>query len=546
MQTDNLDSFEKLIFSTPSKKKLVALNLIESLLFGSLTYWVIKKFTSISLEPLSLGSLVVFIYLIPALASAKGVEWMFKKFKGDWGFLLTAINQFVFFLFSIVILATDSIATAWNVLWIALITVYMMNILILSLTLGNNKTKKIILTGGIQPVLVLASFHIFFGRALRIPLETYILNLGLVAAAGVSMLLLLLILEYLISSNISNISALNLTSSLIQNKKETLDVGYPCRVEVQSLEIENTEKLRIGAPWAHPGPIGGFGGGDLTQNFIERLNTDSEGFFFHVPSNHEEDLVSPDDQEKLFDALSQPEKTSNASKMIEKDIGYGKLYGRRLGDKKIIFIDIYDYDDYEVAVFKETLDLKDTLIVDLHNEPESKSKEMYYGTSIAENLRSKIRKFEKEVEKLDLHDYRAGFKVENGEKSILAIEEEVNGQKTAIMGFDYNGLPEGMETLEERTEKDYDNFLVLSTDTHSSLDELAERHDYKIEDAVKCLKEASEEVKSAKIGLSMEKSGKVDLIKKDYSSLIFSINILVRFLLISLVFLYLGMIFWLL
>ena len=116
MQSDNLDAFEKLVFSIPSTSKLIAVNFIASLIYGSLTYFAIESFTGVELDIFSGISLILFIYLIPALIGAEILKTFISQFRRNWSLLLSLANQSILLLFSLIVAAADSVASAWSIL----------------------------------------------------------------------------------------------------------------------------------------------------------------------------------------------------------------------------------------------------------------------------------------------------------------------------------------------------------------------------------------------------------------------------------------------
>ena len=130
---------------------------------------------------------------------------------------------------------------------------------------------------------------------------------SLLIAAGF-LVLVLVVVDYLIKSN-TDVSAFALTSGLLRNDRESLDLGVEARPAVETFAVDNGSRLTVAAPWVHPGPLGGFGGGQLSGNLIDALNgggagdaderaevaadgateaasEGDAGFFFHVPCTH--------------------------------------------------------------------------------------------------------------------------------------------------------------------------------------------------------------------------------------------------------------------
>ncbi|TKX76226.1 DUF2070 family protein, partial [Halorubrum sp. SD626R] len=141
-----------------------------------------------------------------------------------------------------------------------------------------------------------------------------------------------------------------------------------------------------------PGPLGGFGGGQLSSNVIDALNEDDEsGFFVHVPCTHKEDLSNPEDAAKILEAVRDPTGVAQASRLVHEDYGEIEFYGRRIGDKQVIFLHGEGIDDYDTGVFMRDVDTEEVLLVDLHKHDlqDGPEKEVLYGSAESRRLRGR-------------------------------------------------------------------------------------------------------------------------------------------------------------
>lgn len=544
MQTDNLDIFKKIVFNLPSfKNTLAAINLL-GVVYGVLMYLSIRAFTNIDLNAAVLPYLILFLFITPTLISGELSHRLLPQYPRKWSYFLAASNQLILFIYSLILSGANNLANAWSILWLGLITLYISNFIVLTFTLGSKYIKRISALSFVQPVAILIAFHIFLGRNLLVPIETYMMNIGVIVIATITMAIILYLMDYLLGSNVSNISASQLTSGMLQKEQSALDLGYPTKVDVQTLSITNkSEKIRLGIPWVHPGPIGGFGGGSLSKDIIESLNTDGKGFFFHVPSTHKSDPADPNDNSKIIEAIGKPSEIGKASRMIKKDYENAVFYGRKFNGQRIIFMDVPDYDDYEVSIFKEELDLENTAIVDLHQEDMAGSeKQMYHNTSIAKRLREDLRHFINELDKQSTENYRAGFDVISGQKPLFSLVEEVSDQRTLIFGIEGNGLTQNIRELEKEFAEEFDEVLAFSTDAHSSIHDLAKNKEFKKTRVRRSIDNAVGNLSNASIGLENSETDKIKLLQADYLGLIFSINIIVRLLPITLILLYIVLI----
>jgi putative membrane protein len=338
---------------------------------------------------------------------------------------------------------------------------------------------------------------------------------------------------------------------LLQKKQESLDLGYPTNPEVQSLNIKNNGgETVLTVPWIHPGPLEGFGGGRVTSKIINKLNKGGdEGFFLHVPSTHKSDPANPEDHEKILDAVKQPEQSQKASKMIEEEYKGVKFYGRKLGNQKVVFMDAEEFgkfDDFEVSIFKEILDLDQVLLVDLHSHPcdEEQRGELWYNTKKAEEMRSYLEDFLQKLGEQEEFDYKAGLNTDASEKPVFSLVEEAGDQKTLMFGLEGNGVSKELRELRETYLDDFDMVLTFSTDTHQSIHQLSEETQVKPSRMRENVEEARNSVSKASIGLACGEAGEMKLLQEDYSMLISSINILIRLLILSLIIMYTGLVIW--
>jgi putative membrane protein len=552
MGSDNLDIWKKVVFNIPPTRKILSAIVFLGFIYSLLVYLGLKAFTRISVN----GSIILFIagfvFILPTITSAELLHKFIPEYPRKWGYFLAFCNQTILFAYSIILTGADNFLNAWNILWLAIITVYLSNFLVLMLTIGYNYIKSISILSIIQPALILSAFHLSLGRELEIPFTTYITNLAVLAFAGFLLLMAFLVTDFLMKANVRNVSIFQLSSGLLQKKTETLDLGYPTKPDVQTLKLENrTGNIEIAIPWVHPGPLEGFGGGRISTKIIDSLNQEGKGFFLHVPSTHKSDPVNPLDYEKILDAMKEPETSSNASKLIKKDYGIVKFYGRKIDGKKTVFMEISeenDYDDYELSVFREIIDPEETILVDLHNHEREllgDRKEVWYNTETADELRKHLLDFLDELEKQEKYDYKAGFEVDPENTKIFSLIEEVDGQKTLMFGIEGNEAGNEIKQLEKEYREEFDEVISFTTDTHRSIHDLSRNKQVETERVRINVEKSRENISSAKIGFSNNKAKSMKLLQEDYSSLIFSINILVRLIPLTLILLYFALILWL-
>lgn len=542
--TDNLGRFEDLVFRIPGLNYLIPAIIILGLIYSVLFSISTNVFSSLTVNLTQFILLSVFGFILPAIIASELFSIYFNNFPRRWSYFLALVNQGIFFVYSLILTGANNFINAWNIFWLSLLTLYLANLFVLLITQGYRKLTGISVLSLTQPLILLLIFHLSIANRVQITMYDYLSGFAIILLGALSFLTIFFLSEYFIRLNVPGLSVVELMEGLIQKKEKALDLGEPVRPEVQTLEIENEQgEASICVPWVHPGPLEGFGGGRLTSKIISALNSTGSGFFFHVPSTHKSDMADPEDYRKILDAMRTPKKTGKASKLIEKTYKNVKFYGRRFGDQKIVYMDA-DYDDYEVSIFKDVIDLEETLLVDLHNhDRHERGSEVRYGTKEAEELRESFKDFRDDLDELEAkYSYKAGFKIEEKGKPIFALIEEVADKKTALVGIEGNGTSDEVRKFLQGKENQFDNLIFFSTDTHSNI------HDYKSAKQVntqsldKLIDEAFSSLSEASIGLTRGQSSEINLLKEDYMGLIFSINILIRLIIFSLVLLYFGLV----
>lgn len=552
MGNDNVDIFKKIIFHIPATRKVLTATLLLGTLYGAVFLAFLKAFAGNLIDPIYFTLSIIppislLIFILPSVVSAELLHRILPDYPRNWGYFLATCNQLIIFVYSLIFSGANSLAIAWNIVWMGIITLFLSNFFVLLLTVGYKHISKVGPLSIVQPLIILGSFHILLGRYLLIPLPVYAMNLGILILAGILLLMVFITADYLLAANVSDISALKLAPALFQKKQEKLDLGYPVRPDVQTLEIENSSgKLTLSAPWIHPGPIEGFGGGKITSDIIESLNTDDKGFFLHVPSTHKSDPCDPSDYRKILEAVEEPEKIGEASRLISKDYGDITCHGRKVNGKKIVFMDDSDYDDYELSIFREVIDPEKVLLVDLHNHDiDEKRKEAWYNTETSRKLRRSLEDFLEDLEDLEKHPYKAGFDVDLEDTPVMALVEKTGEQETLLFGVEGNQTSKELRDLRKEFEEEFDKVLLFTTDTHRSIHDLSSRRQAEPSRVIDTIESADQKVSPASIGLTSTKAESMKLLQEDYSGLIFSINILVRLVPLSLVVLYIMLIIWL-
>ncbi len=544
MGSDNIDIFKKIIFGLPPLKYQIVGMFLLGAIYTAASFLAFEAFSPLSISLMMLPVFYLLIFILPSLSAAEISHRVLTNYPRRWSYFLSLVNQLALFLYLMVLSGANNAVNAWNIVWLLLITVYLINFLVLAMSVGLEYVKKISVISLIQPAVLSVVFYFFVGRSLEISTYNYVFSFASFLTAAGFLMGILLTVNYLIRSN-TDVSAFRLTSGLLQNRREALDLGFDSRPMVQTLKIDNGDESTFLAPWVHPGPLAGFGGGKMSEKIISELNQDGKGFFMHVPCTHKEDLADPEDANKLLEAESEPEFSEKASKMIHREYEDVEFYGRKIGDKKIVFMEAGGVDDYDVGVFTQNVDRDNVLLVDLHNHDihEGPEKEVQYGTIEASGLRESFEDFLAELGKLDLYDYYAGVHISE-EGDIAALTEKVEDQQVILIGSDTNGVTEDLRDLSRDLESEYDHSLIFSTDTHASIHEMAKLDETDTQKVEEVVQTSRKNLGPAKIGFSSMKSEPVSLLKYDYNGLVSSVNILIRLVIISLFVFYFLLVLW--
>ncbi|WP_144920419.1 DUF2070 family protein [Halorubrum salsamenti] len=549
MGADNVDVFQRLVFSVPALSRQLPAIAVLALAYSVVAFAAFSAFTPLSPEPSTLLPIAVLLFLLPFLFAGELFHRVLPRYPRTWSFFLALINQFVTFVYALILSGANDVGNAWSIVWLLFITIYLINILALVLSTGIDRYKRILVVGLAEPAALIAAFYAFAGGDLGFTTYRHVFAFASLLIAAAFLVLVLGIVDYLIRSN-TDVSAFELTSGILRNDRASLDLGVEAEPAVETLAIDNGDRLTLAAPWVHPGPLGGFGGGQLSGNVIDALNDGAEGesgFFLHVPCTHKEDLSNPDDAETILDAVADPDCVARASRLVHHDYGEIEFHGRRIGDKQVIYLHGEGIDDYDTGVFMGDVDESEVLLVDLHkhdlqNGPE---KEVLYGSSEADRLKRHFDDFRDRLADAPLRDYAAGFAVRRADQDVAALVESVDGQEVLLMGIDTNGITPDVRELAADYREEFDEVLVFSTDTHASIHELANTTRSDTDALREAVERAADDVAPATVGLTSRTTRPLKLLKNDYNGLVFSVNILIRLTIIALAMLYALLVIWL-
>ncbi|ELZ44796.1 membrane protein-like protein [Halorubrum californiense DSM 19288] len=568
MGADNVDAFQRFVFSVPRLRIQAAALVLLSAVYGSATVAALTLFTPLAPDPSRIVPVAVLIFFVPFVVAAELFPRVLDGYPRSWSYFLALTAQFVLFVYALVLSGADNVGNAWSIIWLSFITLYLINILVLVVSTGIDRSDRILLASLAEPALLIAAFYALGGSDFGFSTYRHVFAFASLLIAAGFLVLVLVVVDYLIRSN-TDVSAFALTSGLLRNDRESLDLGVEARPSVETFAVDNGDRLTVAAPWVHPGPLGGFGGGQLSGNLIDALNGDgggtadggvetpadgSTGFFFHVPCTHKEDLSNPADAERILDAVAAPDLTDRASRLVTESYGEREGYadvrfhGRRIGDKEVIVLHGEGIDDYDTGVFMRDVDHDEVLLIDQHrhdiqNGPDV---EIQYGSAEADRLKRAFDDFRDRLADAPLvDDYAAGFEVSRTGQDALAMVESVDGQEVLWIGVDTNGLTPDVRATADAYRDEFDAVIPFSTDTHASIHELANMRESDTDAIERAVDRAVDDVAPATVGFESRRTEPVKLLKNDYNGLVFSVNILIRLTLISLVTLYALLILWL-
>ncbi|MDY6778092.1 MAG: DUF2070 family protein [Candidatus Nanohaloarchaea archaeon] len=532
--SDNVDFYKNFIFTLPREGTIIAATAATGIVLGITSFLLVGALT-VTPDPFFLIAAPFLFYLIPAFLSAEGMT-VIGRVRRRFTYLNAIIDQVVVFLFAVILLATSTFGEAWQIFWLGLATIYLINLLYTSLIRGRGKYPLNLLLPLIFPLTLLLFFHLTIGRSIGIPGQAYIQNLSFFIASGFLLLLTLGIYQFIIDANVEDVSVYDFFSTIITGEKRYIKGSMNVDVPHQAFHIQQDDReLTYNIPWLHPGPVAGFGGGRLTTELIQR----DDGFMLHVPSYHTLDLSNPEDIDRFQEP---PDATTHetATELMKRESGDFTIWGRRYGDRVILYLQNRQIDDYDPAI---TYSIKeqhpDLTLVDLHNQPVGADHDWIQtlDTSI-DRLKDTVADLVQELEDAKDYSYSAGFYSDDEHACLV---EKVNGQTTCLLTVDGNDAPESLLSMEDRL--DHDHVLVSTTDSHEKLVELADPKDLGTETLEASVEQAEQRVDSAAAGLGERTVEEVEVMGKNYEGLIFTLNIMGRLVPISLLLYYIGLIF---
>ncbi len=392
-------------------------------------------------------------------------------------------------------------------------------------TAGKEDIFSLTLTSLLFPFLTGSSIYLyavkngFFAAS-----HSFIINLTILAAV---LALNKELNEYLFQVNSNGLKGSSFPSKLLLDKECDIHIGEEGDVPVRNIGIKNEHGgLDLFVPWVHAGPVASFGGSRISTDSIDEQDS---SFFLHAPSSHFSDVTSVGDKERILDKKNSPDEYfSQATKIRKVEGAEFNLYGRGYGDKKLILIDS-EFDDYKRSIFDKYLEDENLVVVDLHGEEDrAESDILSYNSQSANAINEEIGNLVDKIGNSERHTYEAGWCIEERDKSIFAMVEQVGDEKSLLLFVNENEASESTRKAYQRFEEDYTNVFVSTTDSHRSVYDQVVGYENPFSDYESIVEEAEEKLIDAALGINYENVENVRLFKDSYLEFMGSLNILLR------------------
>ena len=559
----NLELFELFVVSIPRARRVAGYVLGVSLGAGLLTYGALlvggdpAAWTELPVAGTGAPTALVLVAVfgVAALVGGEITQALVPAYPRQWGYHLALLCLVLAgALVPVAVLLGGATDSSPAPVWFALGAVFLFSAQVLVVSDDIPGVWRQGPASAVQPALLFCGLTVV--TPLSPSLSTHAAYIVVLVAVGVGVVLVSVLVEVLMRANVSEVRVFEISSSLVQRTPLHLGMGVSLDRPVQTFAVDTGGKrTRITAPWVHPGVLEGIGGARLTPRVLGALNGgdetrpdggttggDERGFFWHVPCTHLSDSPDPQVHEPVLDAVSDPETTDRASRLVSRTYDGTTFHGRRYGENRVVFFESDEFADIEVDIFGELIDPGRTLVVDRHVRVEETDRsEVHVDSPEAERLRGYLRDFLDVLDEQPRFPYRAGDTVDIDTEgiSLYALVEVVDGQRTACVLADRNERPHALVDAREQLDG-YDEVLLFTTDTHASVTE--NRFDPQTRpDRIRDLVVAADaRVTDAEAGLTAERTA-VELMREDYQRLIFSLNIIARVYTVSLAGLYVSL-----
>lgn len=523
-----MESFEVFVVSIPRTRRVAGYTVGAGVVAAVLTYAALAV-GSFGVEPAT-APVLAGVFVGSALLAGEATHLLVGSYPRSWGQYLALV---VLLVSTVLVPAAFLTGGSVRAVWFALGVGFLLSFQILVVSDGLSRFPLLGVASAVQPAAMAVGLSVAVPALSQEP-ATHAPPVAVVLAVGVGLGLVALFIEWLLDANVETVGGLEITSKLVQREHLHLGLGFPAEPTVQTLAVETGDRrTAVAAPWVHPGVVEGIGGGRLSRNLLERLNDASQnGFFFHVPCTHRSDSADPTVHESVGDAVTDPETDGRASRLLTRSVDGTTFSGRRYGDSRLVFVNSQEYNDIELGVFQDVIDPETTLVVDQHAHLDEAELEddLELDSPAADRLREQFLDFLDDLEDAPLAPYRAGHTVDHDTEdiSLFALVEEVDGQRTLLLGADRNETPRALTEIRDEFADDYDETLLFTTDSHASV--YANRFDPQAgPDRIRTvITDAADSLADATAGVGAERADTVDIMREDYTRLITSLNLLAR------------------
>ncbi len=245
----------------------------------------------------------------------------------------------------------------------------------------------------------------------------------------------------------------------------------------------------------HPGPIMHMGSSNLPSELMKKIweNNNVAIMPFHVPSNHESDLILSSDRERVISriesAISESQPITDKiriTKLIEVQENQIKVKAFLINNIPIITVtaaplpmeDLPENIVDHIKYFASKLDLEEPIIIDTHNSLTNNRSEILPDDVVEKASIKAIEKSLLELKKLEQKPGKIGFSKTvfpgkphegYGEGGIITVILKPENEKPFYLTlFDSNNMISGLrEKIINETLKIGYNGEVCTTDTHS-------------------------------------------------------------------------------
>lgn len=534
------DKFRRIIFKSPQPRNSVFAIVLLGLLFGFvLTEFQVLVFHANSLLSLFLASI---FFILPALFYGAVTNYFIENFFRRRAFLLSLLNEILLFVGLIPFAYSGSIFLF--ILGFTLST----NVLAMAGVSGRKGLVPLLfpLLYFLPPLLTLHFSEIFYLTIFR----------GvLFFSVGAATLFSIHLLEYYFHLSVEA-SGLEIFTTFLNEDMSSLPWGIEIEPLVQTLRFKNqNEDYVISMPWLHPGPLRNIGGGSMSSSLIEGLNEGPDekvkGYFWHVPSSHEDDPSDSETVQRVLESSQSGEPTYNekVTKILKKSGDSFEVYGQRFDDNYLVFLNVEGVDDFETSIFRNIREQtgKKIAFIDMHHhEPIEEGSILLGEEKKAESLSEGIFDLLEDLENEEEYQISAGLEVSD-DRDFSALVEEVSDESYLFLTMDRNGLPKKMKKRLKgiREENNFDRTIFMTTDSHKSSKFLEKEKDFNLPPSG-LIDRASDRLQKTEMGLLEKKLENVRVLGKNASSfeasVSFALHLFPVFLILVYFFLFLAVI----